>query len=149
MIDMKMLRCQHTSGRKLNRSLSEWLAACDTSWDTGISLLPELPGARKPIGHVCSGWRPAESVQHDILELLHRKRKESSDIFCSQHDSNCWHGQLGIDDSPLSEAILAHIKHNAHKNNIIPPDSVNHRSMREVYGLVPVLSEQTCRRGVP
>ncbi len=29
--------------------------------------------------------KPTEAEQHDILELLHRRRKESSTIFCSQH----------------------------------------------------------------
>ena len=49
--------------------------------------------------------------------------------------------QLGGDDSPLSEAILDRIKHDAYKINIIPTDPANYRSMREVYGLDPALSE--------
>ena len=87
-------------------------------------------------------WRkPTESEQHDILELLHRRRKKSSTIFCSQYDCNGWYDQLGGDDSPLSEAILDRIKHDAYKINIIPTDPANYRSMREVYGLNPALSE--------
>ena len=39
------------------------------------------------------------------------------------------------DDSPLSEAILDRIKHDAYKINIVPTDPANYRSMREVYGL--------------
>ena len=49
--------------------------------------------------------------------------------------------QLGGDDSPLSEAILDRIKHDAYKINIVPTDPANYRSMREVYGLDPALSE--------
>ena len=59
----------------------------------------------------------------------------------TQYDSNGWYDQLGGDDSPLSEAILDRIKHDAYKINIIPTDPANYRSMREVYGLDPALSE--------
>ncbi len=48
---------------------------------------------------------------------------------------------IGGDDSPLSEAILDRIKHDAYKINIVPTDPANYRSMREVYGLDPALSE--------
>lgn len=60
---------------------------------------------------------------------------------CSQYDQSGWYDQLGGDDSPLAEAILDRIKHDAYKINIIPTDPVNYRSMREVYGLDPALSE--------
>lgn len=85
--------------------------------------------------------KPNESEQHDILELLHRRRRNSSTIFCSQYDSSGWYEQLGGDDSPLAEAILDRIKHDAYKINIVPTDPANYRSMREVYGLDPALSE--------
>ena len=85
--------------------------------------------------------KPTASEQHDILELLHRRRKKSSTIFCSQYDCNGWYDQLGGNDSPLAEAILDRIKHDAYKINIIPTDPTNYRSMREVYGLNPALSE--------
>ena len=97
-----------------------------------------------PILLIIDEWlllKPTESEQHDILELLHRRRKKSSTIFCSQYDCNGWYDQLGGDDSPLSEAILDRIKHDAYKINIIPTDPANYRSMREVYGLNPALSE--------
>ena len=67
-----------------------------------------------PILLIIDEWlllKPTESEQHDILELLHRRRKKSSTIFCSQYDCNGWYDQLGGDDSPLSEAILDRIKH--------------------------------------
>ena len=97
-----------------------------------------------PILLIIDEWlllKPTESEQHDILELLHRRRKKSSTIFCSQYDCNGWYDQLGGDDSPLSEAILDRIKHDAYKINIIPTDPANYRSMREVYGLDSALSE--------
>lgn len=85
--------------------------------------------------------KPTEAEQRDILELLHVRRKKSSTIFCSQYHDNGWYDQFGGDDSPLAEAILDRIKHDAYKINIIPADPGNYRSMREVYGLDKKLSE--------
>ena len=85
--------------------------------------------------------KPTEMEQHDILELLHARRKKSSTIFCSQYHDSGWYDQLGGDDSPLAEAILDRIKHDAYKIHILPADPANYRSMREVYGLDKSLSE--------
>ena len=52
----------------------------------------------------------------------------------------CWPRKVAV-CSPLAEAILDRIKHDAYKINIIPTDPANYRSMREVYGLDPALSE--------
>ena len=82
-----------------------------------------------------------EAEARDVLELVEARNKVASTIFCSQYDSNGWYDQLGGDDSPLAEAILDRIKHDAYKINIIPTDPANYRSMREVYGLDPALSE--------
>lgn len=97
-----------------------------------------------PILLIIDEWlllKPTESEQQDILELLHRRRRKSSTIFCSQYDQSGWYDQLGGDDSPLAEAILDRIKHDAYKINIIPTDPTSYRSMREVYGLDQSLSE--------
>ena len=97
-----------------------------------------------PLVLILDEWlllKPTEAEQKDIFELLHRRRKKSSTIFCSQYEFEEWYDQLGGDDSPLSEAILDRIKHDAYKINIIPTDPANYRSMREVYGLDPALSE--------
>lgn len=97
-----------------------------------------------PVLLIIDEWlllKPTETEQHDILELLHRRRKKSSTIFCSQYESTGWFDQLGGEDSPLAEAILDRIKHDAYKINIVPTDPVNYRSMREVYGLDPAMSE--------
>ena len=97
-----------------------------------------------PVLLIIDEWlllKPTESEQHDILELLHRRRKKSSTIFCSQYEPSGWYDQLGGDDSPLAEAILDRIKHDAYKINIVPTNPANYRSMREVYGLDPAMSE--------
>lgn len=79
--------------------------------------------------------KSTETEQHDVLELLHARRKKSSTIFCSKYHDSGWYDQLGGDDSPLAEAILDRIKHDAYKINIIPVNPECYRSMREVYGL--------------
>ncbi len=50
--------------------------------------------------------KATESEQRDIFELLHRRRKKSSTIFCSQYEFEEWYDQLGGSDSPLADAIL-------------------------------------------
>ena len=97
-----------------------------------------------PLVLIIDEWllmKPTETEQHDILELLHRRRKKSSTIFCSQYDDAGWFDQLGGDSSPLAEAILDRIKYDAYKINIIPVNPETYRSMREVYGLDPALSK--------
>ncbi len=97
-----------------------------------------------PVLLIIDEWlllKPTDAEQHDIMELLHRRRKKSSTIFCSQYHQSGWYDQLGGDESPLAEAILDRIKHDAYKINIVPTDPTNYRSMREVYGLDPSMSE--------
>ena len=87
-----------------------------------------------PVVLILDEWlllKPTDSEQRDIFELLHRRRKKSSTIFCSQYDCNGWYDQLGGDDAPLAEAILDRIKHDAYKINIIPTDPANYRSKLE------------------
>ena len=81
-----------------------------------------------------------KGLRNELLQRLFHTLK-SSTIFCSQYEPDGWYDQLGGDDSPLAEAILDRIKHDAYKINIVPLDPTNYRSMREVYGLDPELSE--------
>lgn len=84
---------------------------------------------------------PTPEEQKDILELLHRRRKKSSTIFCSQfHQADCYN-QLGGSDSPLTDAILDRIIYDSYKINIEYIDPSKDRSMREVYGLDQSISE--------
>ncbi len=83
-------------------------------------------------------WRllkPTETEQKDIFELLHRRRKKSSTIFCFQYRTEEWYEQLGGDDSPLADAILDRIIHDGYSIDIEPIDPSRDISMREVYGL--------------
>ena len=84
---------------------------------------------------------PTPEEQKDILELLHRRRKKSSTIFCSQFHQADWYNQLGGSDSPLTDAILDRIIYDSYKINIEYIDPSKDRSMREVYGLNQSISE--------
>ena len=97
-----------------------------------------------PVLLIIDEWlliKPTQSEQQDILELLHHRRRRSSTIFCSQYAPEGWYQQLDGGKSPLAEAILDRIQYDAYKINIVPVDPANNRSMREVYGLDPALSE--------
>ena len=135
----------YTSGRKLNRELIERLATCEYITEHRNLFITGATGSGKTYLACAFGMEACKQRYKTkyirLPDLLHRRRRRSSTIFCSQYDSNGWYDQLGGDDSPLSEAILDRIKHDAYKINIIPTDPTNYRSMREVYGLDPALSE--------
>lgn len=85
--------------------------------------------------------KASESEQRDIFELLQRRRKKTSTIFCSQFTQDGWYEQLGGDNSPLADAILDRIVHDAYIINIVSIDPAKDISMREVYGLDKALRE--------
>lgn len=97
-----------------------------------------------PVLLILDEWlllKPTENEQKDIFELMHRRRKKSSTIFCSQYRPDGWYEQLRGDASPLADAILDRIVHDAYRINIESIDPTHDRSMREVYGLDKSLSE--------
>lgn len=97
-----------------------------------------------PIVLILDEWlllKPTETEQKDIFELLHRRRKKSSTIFCSQYDRSEWYDQLGGNASPLADAIIDRIAHDSYMINITSVDPTKDISMREVYGLDKSLRE--------
>ena len=68
------------------------------------------------------------------FELLHRRRKKSSTIFCLQYGFEEWYDRLGRDASPLADAIIDRIAHDSYRVNITRIDEEHDISMREVYG---------------
>ena len=91
-----------------------------------------------PVVQIIDEWlllKPTEQEQRDILELLHRRRKHSSTIFCSQYRFEEWYDQLGGNESPLADAIIDRIAHESYMINITSIDPKKDISMREVYGL--------------
>lgn len=75
----------------------------------------------------------------NLLELIHKRRKHSSTIFCSQFREEGWYNKLGGRDSPLSDAIMDRISYDSYKVAIESVDPDKDISMREVYGLDPKL----------
>ena len=78
---------------------------------------------------------PNESETKHIFELLHRRRKKASTIFCSQYNPKGWYAQLGGKKSALADAILDRIMYDGHQINIESLDPNKDISMREVYGI--------------
>ncbi len=85
--------------------------------------------------------KPTETELKDIFELLHRRRKKSSTIFCSQFRPEGWYEQLGGNASPLADAILDRIVHDSYRINNESTDPTKDISMREVYGMDKSLCE--------
>ena len=97
-----------------------------------------------PLVLILDEWlllKPTESEQKDIFELLHRRRKKSTTIFCSQYKFEEWYDQLGGDASPLADAIIDRIAHDSYRINITSIDDEHDISMCEVYGLDKTLRE--------
>ena len=62
-----------------------------------------------PVLLILDEWvllKPTDTEQKDIFELLHRRRKKSSTIFCSQYVFEDWYGPLGGEASPLADVII-------------------------------------------
>ncbi len=98
----------------------------------------------KPTLLILDEWlllKLSEPESKDIFELLHKRRKKSSTIFCSQFHQEGWYDQLGGNNSTIADAILDRIVHDAYKINIESIDPSKDISMREVYGLDKTLSE--------
>ena len=70
-----------------------------------------------------------------LFELIHKRRKKTSTIFCSQFRQEGWYERLGGDDNPLADAIMDRIVYDAYKINIDSIDPTKDLSMREIYGL--------------
>ena len=150
-----------TGGGKTYMACAFGMEACKQYYTTKYIRLPDLlidlemarnEGTYKkvmakysnPLLLVIDEWlllKPNENERKDIFELLHRRRKKSSTIFCSQYRAEGWYEQLSGNDGPLADAILDRIIHDAYKINIENIDPSKDISMREVYGLDKKLSE--------
>ena len=94
----------------------------------------------KPLLLIIDEWlllKLNESESKNLFELIHKRRKKSSTIFCSQFREEGWYERLGGDDNPLADAIMDRIVYDAYKINIESIDPSKDVSMREVYGLDP------------
>lgn len=94
----------------------------------------------KPTLLIIDEWlllKLSESESKNIFELIHKRRKKTSTIFCSQFREEEWYDRLCNVDSPLADAIMDRIAYDSYKIEIESTNPEQDISMREVYGLDP------------
>jgi len=69
-----------------------------------------------------------ENEVAEVMELIEKRQKRTSTVFCSQFDVPDWHQRLG--ESTLADAICDRIVHDAYRIEIHGDDS-----MRRLYGV--------------
>lgn len=94
----------------------------------------------KPTLLIIDEWllmKLSEPESKHVFELIHKRRKRSSTIFCSQFREEGWYERLGGDDNPLADAIMDRITYDSYKIDIENIDPNKDESMRKRYGLDP------------
>ena len=97
----------------------------------------------KPALLILDEWlllKLTEKEARDLFELIHKRRKRASTIFCSQFREEEWYERLCGNDTPLADAIMDRISYDSYKINIESIDPKKDISMREVYGLDPSMA---------
>lgn len=96
----------------------------------------------KPTLLILDEWlliRLNEAEARNLFELIHKRRKKASTIFCSQFREEEWYDCLcNAEENTLADAIMDRISYDSYKINIESIDPAKDISMREVYGLDPV-----------
>ena len=112
--DASIAAIDYHSGRKLNKALiiDEWLLL-----------------------------KLTEAEARNLFELIHKRRKKSSTIFCSQFRESEWYQQICDGESTLADAIMDRISYDSYKIDIESVDPSKDLSMREVYGLDPAMAK--------
>ena len=85
--------------------------------------------------------KPVEAEARNLFELIHKRRKKSSTIFCSQFRESEWYQQICGGESTLADAIMDRITYDSYKIDIESIDPSKDLSMREVYGLDPAMAK--------
>ena len=94
----------------------------------------------KPTLLILDEWllmKLSESESKHVFELIHKRRRRSSTIFCSQFREAGWYERLGGNDNPLADAIMDRITYDSYKIDIESVDPNRDESMRKRYGLNP------------
>ena len=94
-----------------------------------------------PIVLILDEWLLMKLTDDDaknLFELIHKRRKKSSTIFCSQFRDDEWYERISNNnESTIADAIMDRIAFDSYKINIEPIDPSKDFSMRETYGLRP------------
>ena len=99
----------------------------------------------KPIVLIIDEWlllKLTEAEARNLFELIHKRRKKSSTIFCSQFRESEWCQQICDGESTLADAIMDRISYDSYKIDIESVDPSKDLSMKEVYGLDPEIAKQ-------
>jgi DNA replication protein DnaC len=94
----------------------------------------------KPVLLIIDEWlllKLTEPEARNLFELIHKRRKRSSTIFCSQFREEEWYQQICGGESTLADAIMDRISYDSYKIDIESADPSKDISMREIYGLDP------------
>lgn len=97
----------------------------------------------KPVLLILDEWlllKLSEAEARDVFELIHKRRKRSSTIFCSQFREEEWYQQISNGENTLADAIMDRISYDSYKIDIESLDASKDLSMREIYGLDPAKS---------
>ena len=92
----------------------------------------------KPIVLIIDEWlllKLTVAGARNLFELIHKRRKKSSTIFCSQFRESEWYQQICDGESTLADAIMDRISYDSYKIDIESVDPSKDLSMREVYEL--------------
>ena len=76
----------------------------------------------KPIVLILDEWlllKLTEAEARNLFELIHKRRKKSSTIFCSQFRESEWYQQICDGESTLADAIMDRISYDSYKMNIL------------------------------
>lgn len=119
--------------------LPDLLLDLQAARDAG-NFLSVLKKYTKPALLIIDEWlllKLTEPEARNLFELIHKRRKKSSTIFCSQFRESEWYQQICGGESTLADAIMDRISYYSYKIDIESADPTKNISMREVYGLDP------------
>ena len=120
--------------------LCDFLLECTVAWDEK-HYDKVLQTYAKPKLLIIDEWLATKLDANDIhaiKELIHRRRRKSSTIFCSQLHKDGWYQALGGEDTE-AEAILDRITYDGYNINIEYTDPAKAVSMRKIYSrLIPI-----------
>lgn len=137
--DASIAAIDYGHNRKLNRTLIDFKSAKDEGRFPDVLKKYTIPALL-----ILDEWlllKLSDDDAPNLLELIHKRRKHSSTIFCSQFREEGWYNKLGGKDSPLSDAIMDRISYDSYKIAIESVNPDKDISMREVYGLDPKLAQ--------